>query len=358
MRQPGAIRRGNWRTPVLETALRRETPAWTFALPAHLEAEAPPEVRASGRDDVRLLVAHQGGALVHARFRQLGEFLRPGDLLVLNDSATIPASLRARREDGSELDLHLSTRLPAQLVVVEPALASVRRYEQLSLPDGGRAVMLVPYQGSSRLWIAHLTLPGELLPYLALHGQPIAYRHLTGAWPIEAFQNVYAAQPGSAEMPSAGRPFTCERLDALRARGVRTAFITLHAGVSTALRGERPYEEWYRVPAETALSVHIARRHGGRVVAVGTTVVRALESSLDDRGRVVASQGWTDLYITPERGASTVDGVLTGWHEPDSSHLAMLEAIGGAATVRRAYAAALAAGYLWHEFGDSNLILR
>ena len=344
--------------PVLESASPLEAKPWTFTLPSHLEAGSPPELRGSGRDDVRLLVAEQGGAVAHARFRQLGRFLAPGDLLVLNDSATIPASLRAHREDGSDVELHLSTRLPGDLIVVEPASAPLDAGERLRLPGGAQAVMLTPYRDSPRLWVARLLLSDELLSYLSAHGRPVAYRHVGRSWPLQAFQNVYASEPGSAEMPSAGRPFTHQLLDELHSRGVRTAFITLHAGVSTTLRSERPYEEWYRVPAETALSIHIAHRHGRRVVAVGTTVVRALESSLDGRGRVVASQGWTDLYIDEERGSSTVDGVLTGWHEPDSSHLAMLEAVGGAATVRRAYAEALAAGYLWHEFGDSNLILR
>ncbi len=329
-----------------------------FELPKRLLAEQPAEVRGSGRDDVRLLVTGPHADPVHAHFRQLPDFMVTGDLIVLNRSATMPAALRARREDGSLVGVHLSTHLPADLYVLEPREGRVAQYELLRLPGGAHAELLTPYRDSARLWVARLYLPKPLLSYLGSHGQPITYRHITAGWPLETFQNVYASEPGSAEMPSAGRPFTWGLLERLRRAGVEIAYVTLHAGVSTPERGEPPYEEAYSVPAETAEAVRRARRHGRRVIAVGTTVVRALESSLDAHARVIASRGWTDLFITPERGVASVDGVLTGFHEPESSHLAMLEGIAGSATVRRAYATALSSGYLWHEFGDSNLILR
>ncbi len=341
--------------PLAETAIRPSPKRPTFNLSPEHEAKEPPEVRGAGRDDVRLLVSGWGGTQ-HARFTDLPALLEPNDVLVLNNSATIPAALCARRSDGSTIELHLSTRLPADLLVVEAAGGGVEEFERFSLAGDGRAQILTRYRDSTRLWIARLYLPGELSSYLARYGQPIRYRHLTGNWPLTAFQNVFATVPGSAEMPSAGRPFTHRILASLRDRDVATAFITLHAGVSTVQYGELPYEEWYSVPVETVETVRRARRHGGRVFAVGTTVVRALESSVDDRGRLVASRGWTDLVIAPERRLAIVDGLLTGLHEPNSSHVAMLEAIAGPEAVHSAYAAALAGGYLWHEFGDSHLL--
>ena len=342
---------------MLETVAKALEPRITFELPANREAREPAEERGAGRDDVRLLVTLASGFIVHARFTELPRFLRAGDAFVLNRSATIPAALAAQRADGEQMQLHLSTRLPADLFVIEARSARLDAHELLRLPGGGLVEFLTPYRDSRRLWIARLYLPTDFRSYVGHYGQPVSYRHTARRWPLATYQNVYAAEPGSAEMPSAGRPLTREMLERLRGMGVEIAFITLHAGVSSPKRDEPPYEERYTVPAETADIVRRARRMGGRIVAVGTTVVRALESSLDAKGRVVASQGWTDLVITPERGISAIDGMLTGFHEPQSSHLAMLEAIAGDDVIAKSYAAALAAGYLWHEFGDSQLIL-
>jgi len=333
-----------------------ETHRFDFKLPRELEAATPPEVRGTGRDDVRLLVTTPHG-LTHSHFRRLREFLNPGDLIVLNRSATVPAALEAHRDDHTPVRLHISTRLPADLCIVEAYQTRVNQFERLRLPGGGLAELLTPYRDSRRLWVARLYLPCGMIAYLGRYGAPIRYRHTSGEWGLQTYQNVFAETPGSAEMPSAGRPFTHEGLALLRERGIDTGFVTLHAGVSSPERDEPPYEERYEVPAETALAVTRARRNGGRVIAVGTTVVRALESSLDARDRVVASQGWTDLVVTPERGVCTVDALLTGFHEPRSSHIAMLEAIAGTERIQTAYEAALDNAYLWHEFGDSHLIL-
>ena len=158
-------------------------------------------------------------------------------------------------------------------------------------------------------------------------------------------------------MPSAGRPFTRSMLARLRRCGVRLGKVVLHTGVASLENHEQPYEEWYEVPARTAALIRETKSNRGRVVAVGTTVVRALESSVDSNGEVVASRGWTDLVITPERGLRVVDGLLTGLHEPRASHLAMIEAIAGVETTRRAYQEALTREYLWHEFGDLHLVI-
>jgi S-adenosylmethionine:tRNA ribosyltransferase-isomerase len=325
--------------------------ALAFELPERLEAtEPPPE-----RDQVRLLAA-SGGALGHHRFTDLPDLLRPGDLLVVNTSATLPAALPA----GGALRLHLSTPLPgvfpddgherwvAELRDGSAPYRGGRAGERLALPAGGFAELLAPYLGGQRLWAARLTLPGPLLAYLDQHGEPIRYRHLPAPRPLADFQTIFALDPGSAEMPSAGRPFSRRVLDALAACGVQVAPIVLHCGVSSLERGEAPYPERFRVPEATANAVQQA----DRVIAVGTTVVRALETTGGEAG-----EGWTRLVVSPETGVRVVDGILTGWHEPDASHLLMLEAIAGRELVERSYAAALEHGYRWHEFGDSHLIL-
>jgi S-adenosylmethionine:tRNA ribosyltransferase-isomerase len=324
--------------------------ALAFELPERLEATEPPPQR----DEVRLLAA-SGDGLRHHRFTDLPDLLEPGDLLVVNTSATLPAALPA-----GDLRLHLSTPLPGvfeddghERWVVElrdgssPYRAG-RAGEQFELPGGARAELLAPYLGGQRLWAARLTLPGPLLAYLDQHGEPIRYRHLPEARPLADFQTIFALEPGSAEMPSAGRPFSRRVLDALSERGVQVAPVALHCGVSSLERGETPYPERFRVPPATAEAVHAARR----VIAVGTTAVRALETTGGDAG-----EGWTRLVVTPENGVQVVDGILTGWHEPDASHLLMLEAIAGRELVERSYAAALAHGYRWHEFGDSHLLI-
>jgi S-adenosylmethionine:tRNA ribosyltransferase-isomerase len=335
-----------------------------FALPARLEAHEPPEARGLERDGVRMLVARRGsGALHHAHVRDLSLALDPGDALVVNTSATLPAALVARRADGAVLDLHVSTPHPGsegRLVELRSRGAKFgggRAGEVLALPGGGSARLVAPYVSGSRLWVAELCLPDPLEAYLTRHGRPIHYRHLRGTWPLQAFQTVYATEPGSAEMPSAGRPLSERVITALVARGIAVAPIVLHAGVSSLEDGETPGPEWFRVPAATARLVEVTRRCGGRVIAVGTTVVRALESVGGPGGAVAPAEGFTRVVVTPERGVRVVDGLLTGWHEPESSHLRLLQAVGGPDLIERSHAAALEAGYLWHEFGDVHLIL-
>lgn len=325
-----------------------------FELPPRLEATVPPEIRGSGRDDVRMIVSDRAtGAVVDTHFRALPEFLGPGDLLVINTTATLPAALTAVRENGDEIALHWSTSLAGGLSVIEPRKVSVRAGEVMSLPGGARATLLVPYRDSVRLWIARLDLPQPIIAYLRRWGRPIRYPYVRGSFPIDAYQTVYAREEGSAEMPSAGRAFTKRMLACLRSRGVGIAKLVLHTGVASLESHEKPYEEWYQVPQATAEKVRAAKR----VIAVGTTVVRALESSVDGNGEVIASRGWTDLVITPERGVRIVDGLLSGLHEPRASHLAMLEAIAGRDVLAKAYDVALDREYLWHEFGDLHLIL-
>jgi len=350
--------------------------ALAFELPAALEAREPPEARGLARDGVRLMVATRtGGEIVHARFDELPRFLAPGDLLVVNNSATIPAAIPALRGDGTTLRVHIATRAPhlrhESWWVIElrsadgsRPLGAARAGERLTLAGGAALEIVVPYASGARLLLARVETgePEEpLTAYLARHGEPIRYGYVTGQWPIEAYQTAFATVPGGAEMPSAGRPFTPALITALVARGVLLAPITLHAGVSSPERHEPPYPEFYEVPAATAGLVNAVRGWGGRVIAVGTTVVRALETVAAPGpapgGTVAAGSGWTGLVVTPARGLAAVDGLITGWHEPDASHLQMLEAVAGSELLERSYADALAHGYLWHEFGDSQLIV-
>jgi S-adenosylmethionine:tRNA ribosyltransferase-isomerase len=342
--------------------------ALAFELPQALEAHEPPEARGLARDEVRLMVAQRSdGSLAHTRFNELPRFLDPGDLLVINTSATLPAAVPARRADGTVLELHFATEAPhlpgGDWWVVELRSAdgstpfkAARAGERLELP-GADVELTAPYATGARLWLARLIAGEPLRDYLARHGHPIRYGYVPHEWPLDAYQTAYALEPGSAEMPSAGRPFTPELVTRLVAGGVLIAPITLHTGVSSPERHEAPYPERYEVPAATARLVNAVHGWRGRVVAVGTTAVRALESAATRYGIVRASAGWTDLVITPEQGLRVVDGLLTGWHEPQASHLQMLEAVAGPDLLALSYRAALEQGYLWHEFGDSHLIL-
>ena len=343
------------------------------ALPAHLEAGEPPEARGLRRDDVRLLVSRvDRNSIVHSHFRELPHWLLPGDLLVVNTSGTLNAALSARTTDGHRFELHLSTRLPGNFWVVEvrrPGLVASLPCSDaqagivFEMDGGGRIVILAPYplagslEARSRLWIAALQLDEPLLPYLERAGRPIRYSYVTTPWPESMYQTVFATEPGSAEMPSAGRPFTPDLVTRLVASGIQIAPLLLHTGVASLEDHEPPYEEFYRVPLETARLVNAARAAGKRVIAVGTTAVRALESVTDAAGSVHPGEGWTRLVITPRRGIRAVDALLTGLHEPRASHLAMLEALAGIEHLRVAYGEALRERYLWHEFGDLHLIM-
>jgi S-adenosylmethionine:tRNA ribosyltransferase-isomerase len=339
-----------------------------FELPPELEARQPPEARGLERDEVRLMVARRSdGAIEHACFRDLGEFLDSGDLLVVNNSATVPAAVPARRADGLELELRFAGPAPQMdddgWWIVElradgggSPFAEVREGDLFDLPGDAGAAAIAPHAGGNRLWLAKVITPEPVADYLWRYGRPIRYGYVAEQWPLDAYQTAYALEPGSAEMPSAARPFTGDLVAGLVARGVLFAPITLHTGLSSPERHEAPQAERYRVPAATARLVNAVRGWGGRVIAVGTTAVRALESAVTPDG-VVSSGGWTSVVITPERGVSAVDGLLTGWHEPEASHLRMLEAIAGTELLERSYDEAIAHGYLWHEFGDSHLIL-
>lgn len=341
-------------------------------VPPELIADGPVEAEGRRRDDVRMLVAHRGsGELVHARAADLPRFLTAGDVLVVNTSPTLPAAVTSR--DGSVV-VHLSTDLGDGRWVVEvrePCGLGTRPHpvahgQVIPLAGGAVARLRRPHSplvaGLARLWEADVVTPRSLPTWLTSEGRPIRYGCVTTAWPLDAYQTIFASRPpadpglGSAEMPSAGRPFTTELISALIGRGVLFAPITLHTGVSSLEAHETPYAERYRVPESTARLVNEARASGGRIIAVGTTATRALETDAID-GTAHAGDGWTELVITPERGLEVVDGIISGWHEPEASHLLLMEAVAGRPLLEASYDEALRARYHWHEFGDIHLVL-
>ena len=337
-------------------------------------ADAPPESRGIPRDGVRLLVAADGHPVRHARFRDLPAALRPGDLVVVNTSDTEPAALDGHRDGGRPVVVHVSgpTRDgPAWVVELRTPegqrVHDGRTGETITLPGGVTAYLDAAHPDpriatGSRLWRARIPVPGGLPAWLAVAGRPITYSYLRERPDIDAFRTVFAHRDGngfaSAEMPSAGRPFTPAVLGGLRARGVGVVPLVLHTGVASLEAGEEPLPERFAVPPATAAAVEATRAQGGRIVAVGTTVTRALETVAGPDGRVRSGHGWTSLVLGPDRPSRVVDGLVTGWHEPEASHLLLLEAVAGRELVDRAYAEASTSGYLWHEFGDSCLLIR
>lgn len=334
-------------------------------------AGSPPEARGLARDGVRLLVASPDG-LLHGRFSDLPGYLVPGDLLVVNTSATVAAAVPGRRGDGRPVLVHWSGRLAdgtwlVELRTEEPTvgrMTDAAAGETISLPGDATVTLLYAFPGRGlagparpgpRMWAA--AVAGDVATLQARHGRPVRYNYVPDPWPLSTYQTVFARSPGSAEMPSAARPFTAQLVTELISAGVLLATVTLHAGVASLETGEAPLPEWFSVPPATADLVNLTRAAGRRVVAVGTTSTRALESAAVTGGRVRASSGLTELVIGPARPARVVTGLITGWHDEGASHLDLLTAVAGTDLVRAAYRAAEQAGYLWHEFGDSCLLL-
>jgi S-adenosylmethionine:tRNA ribosyltransferase-isomerase len=351
-------------------------PLTRFASPGDTTAPAPPEERGVDRDGVRMVVATDEG-VAHARFRDLAAYLVPGDLVVVNNSATLAAEFDAVLRGRGPVVVHAATRLDDGTWVVElrsapDAARSVLDADpgaELDLPGGGRVTLLTPYPRprssptgrGNRLWRVAVSGPRPLEQHLVRYGRPIAYGYLDRSYPLSAYQTVFASRPGSAEMPSAARPFSHELVTDLVSHGIGMAAITLHTGVSSQEAGEAPQPEWFEVSALVARLVNATRAEGGRVVAVGTTVTRALESAVDSSVSaepvVVPTAGWTSRVVSRDDPPRVVTGLVTGWHDPQASHLLLVEAVAGRALTQRAYDAAARGGYLWHEFGDSALLL-
>ncbi|MFG3031154.1 S-adenosylmethionine:tRNA ribosyltransferase-isomerase [Streptomyces sp. NPDC048253] len=346
-------------------------------VPEELSARVPAEQRGPGRDrdDVRLLVS-RGTEATHHAFRELPCLLRAGDLLVVNTSPTLAAAVDGR-VGHARVVVHFSTRGDDGRWAVElrepdgkgttRARAGGSAGTVVRLAGGVRLTPEEPLSpGSGRLWWARVSPVGAVPGLLREHGRPIRYSYTERDQPLSVYQTVFASPSadgsGSAEMPSAARPFTAGLVAELVSRGVLFAPITLHTGVASAEVHEPPYPERFVVPEASARLINAVRGGGGRqargrVIAVGTTAVRAVESAAGADGVVRARAGWTDLVVTPARGVRVVDGLLTGLHEPEASHLLMLEAVAGRDAISRGYEEALDGRYLWHEFGDVHLVL-
>ncbi len=344
-----------------------------FTLPQALQCAQPTELRGIHRDEVRLMVSHRATDQVeHSQFKYLDQLLQAGDVLVVNTSATLPAALPISLPNGLPGRLHLSTRRSEKEWLVEVRCVAenkTHRYTDLNagqtfvLPEGGIVSLQAPYYEGIpnlehlQLWVARFELPIPVVDFLQKHGTPIRYAQVAEAYPIDYYQTVFAKHPGSAEMPSAGRAFTPQLVSRLIAKGVQFAPILLHTGVASLETNERPYPEYYEVSQTTASLINWAKAEGRRIISVGTTAVRALETVTDEDGYLKAGEGWTNVFITPERGLRAVDGLLTGFHEPKASHLLMLEALAERSHLAMAYEAAIKGGYQWHEFGDLHLVL-
>lgn len=348
------------------------TTPFTFTLPTELSAKEPPERRGIARDEVRLMVSDRNTYQVeHTTFNRLGEFLRPGDLLVFNSSRTLPAALDGcGAPTGPCMEIRLAQHLPddAWLALLlcqqgEPFACGLRSNMQIDFTQGLTATVENRDSNIPRLWKIRFSKTGsELMDLLYRLGRPIRYEYVSAPWDLDYYQTVYAKEPGSAEMPSAGRAFTWKLLFDLKRRGMETAYILLHTGLSSYMDDELDLshpasEEEYLISEAAAQKINRTRDEGGRVIAVGTTVVRALESVADETGKVQAGQGYTRLHITANHQLKAVDGLLTGMHEPEASHLDLLTAFLPAEKIREAYEDAVQRRYLWHEFGDLNLII-
>lgn len=343
-----------------------QTSTIDFPLPAERSTSTPPERRGLTRDGVRLMVGNrQTGAIEHGMFGDLPDHLREGDVLVVNTTRTVPASLKAQSESDVDLRLHVAdpegndrwsveVRTPKDGGTTPGPDIAIRK---LRLPGGAVAHLEAKRKAAQRLQMATIEGVENTYDYLNRHGEPIQYGPGPG-WPISDYQTVFALEPGSAEMPSAGRPFTSDLVVKLMSMGVVVLPIILHTGVSSYEDHERPGDERFRVPPTTARVANTMRKAGGRIIAVGTTVVRALETVADPDGVLHSGDGRTNLLVTADRGVRVVDGLLTGWHEPRSSHLGLLEAVAGRGLLRRLYREAIDRHYLWHQFGDELLILR
>jgi S-adenosylmethionine:tRNA ribosyltransferase-isomerase len=348
--------------------------AFTFVLPPELSAKEPAERRGIRRDQVRLMVIERAtGRLEHTRFDKIDNYLRAGDLLVFNSSRTLPASLRGcecSATHGPCMEVRLAERLPdgswLALLICEqgdPFGCGLHAGMQITFAEGLAATVLERDTSIPRLWKLRFSISGiELVDLIYLLGKPIRYEYISAPWDLDYYQTVYATEPGSAEMPSAGRAFTWKLLLDLKRRGIDSGYVILHTGLSSYMddeldRQHPASEEEYFVSRITAGKINRAREEGGRIIAVGTTVVRALESAASENGRVTEAHGYTRLKIDHQHRLRSVDGLLTGLHEPEASHLDLLSAFVPAEQIHAAYREAIARKYLWHEFGDLNLIL-
>ena len=340
-----------------------------FDLPQHLACPLPTEERGIERDEVRLLITTAHGQIEHSSFNHFPLFLHKGDVLVVNTSATIPSALPVSLPGLREGRLHLGTRLTnGQWLVEIRELTGNKtiRWRQgeegmvFPLPGAGRVILKHRFYKDSQwlhLWVAEFLIHEPLQTYLLAHAQPIQYEKLDRLYPLSYYQTFFSFQPGSSEMPSAGRGFTTRLVEGLLKKGVILAPVILHTGVSSLEENETPYPEYMEVDPVTAALINTAKADDRRIIAVGTTAVRAVETAANSQGTVLPYRGYTDLFIDENYTVKVINGLLTGFHEPRASHLNMLQAVAGFQHLEQAYNEAVKGGYYWHQFGDLHLIL-
>jgi len=328
--------------------------------------------------DARLLVIDAGGGLTHAPRAEWTERLQPGDLVVANDAATLPASLHGTHlASGAPVEVRLAGR--ASLAAEDVSFSAVvfgagdwrTRTEERALPPPlalGDRLALGPLTARVRGALGHPRLvtlsfagdAGAVWAGIARHGRPIQYAYMTTTLSLWDVWTPIAALPVAFEAPSAGFVLDGRSLERLRRRGIGFATVTLAAGISStgdpALDARLPLDEPYRIPSSTAAAVRRAKARRGRIVAIGTTVVRALEHAGAHSGVVMGGEGVANQRIDAYTGLRVVDAVLSGTHEPQESHYRMLSAFQDDATLARASAELEARGYRNHEFGDSVLV--
>ncbi|MEO0875924.1 MAG: S-adenosylmethionine:tRNA ribosyltransferase-isomerase, partial [Bacteroidota bacterium] len=302
-----------------------------FMLPQKLACPLPTEERGLNRDDVRLMVSnHDGQTINHRGFYDLDEVLDAGDVLVVNTSATIPAALPLVLPDGAEARLHLSTQLAKKRWLVEIRSVSqnnTRRWtsgapgQSFELPGGASLQLETPFYQDAQLlhlWEATLEVPQPLSEYLQQFARPVKYQNINKPYPIAYYQTYFGQQAGSTEMPSAARGFTEELVQKLLKKGVQIVPILLHTGVSSLEVNEHPYPEYLEISRLSSQQINIAKQQNKRIIVVGTTAVRALESATDNAGTVQPYQGLTELYIQSNYKMKVANGLLTGFHEPEA----------------------------------------
>lgn len=338
--------------------------AMKFELPEELNAKEPPERRGIRRDYVKMMVLDKTtGQTNHTQFYHLDRYLKKGDLLVLNASRTVPAVLKSQKEmDGTEVEIRLAHRKNESIWEALPVSGTVKKGDVIRFSPTLTATIIEQSDETPFVLLAFNLCCSSLFNQIYRLGEPVRYEYIQEPWNLDYYQTVFATIPGSVEMPSAGRAFSWELLFRLQKKGVKIAYITLHTGLSYLLddkwhKGPDTNFENYEVPKETAEMILETKRSGGKVIAVGTTVVRTLETVAREKGILLAASGWTNLYITENTKLEVCDGLITGMHEPEASHLQLLSAFVDREKLYDAYTDAIQQRYLWHEFGDMNLIL-
>ncbi|MEO8110925.1 MAG: S-adenosylmethionine:tRNA ribosyltransferase-isomerase [Ginsengibacter sp.] len=340
-----------------------------FDLPPNLACPKPTEERKIKRDEVRLLVTTKSGSIGHTIFNHLTTFLKEGDVLVVNTSATIPSALPILLPNDKKGKLHFSTKLNDKQWLVEIREITgnkTKRWKEgkeemvFHLPTLTAITLKQKFYKNDKwldLWIAEFNNDLHVENYLEAFARPIQYEHLEKQYPLSYYQTFFSFHPGSSEMPSAGRGFTPGLIERLLKKGIVIVPVLLHTGVSSLEEYETPYPEYMEIDPVAAAVINTAKRENRRIIGVGTTVVRAVESAANEQAIVTPSQGKTELFIDENYSMKIINGLLTGFHEPKATHLNMLQAIAGYGHIERAYHAAIEGGYYWHQFGDLHLIL-